>query len=427
MPPTNEDRMPALDLVRGAAIFGILLANIPYFIGPDEPAGLRPGDLSWPDRTVSALTLFFVDLKFITLFSLLFGAGLALQIDRAAAEGRPFVRYYLDRQGLLFLIGLCHGLFLWSGDILTTYGVVGVVALYALRAQRRTTVGVMVASYGWAYAVLLMLAVGCVILLLLPPETLRSLAEAGGGGRELESGSLEERLRQFLSRENELLIFQQGRFGEMVLFRAMDLLTTMVQVIAALGWYVLGCFLLGGLLMRHGVFRDPAAHRRLTGRMILVGLAVGVPCHLAAVAMYFIGGEKNALDVNPVDALSFLFNAAGALAQGLAYLGLLLRWSESGRLPWLQARFRAVGRMALTNYLLQSVLCGLVFYGYGLGLFGRVGRAEALLVVAAVWVFEMVLSSVWLRFFTMGPVEWLWRGLASRRFKPLLRSAGEAA
>jgi uncharacterized protein len=77
--------------------------------------------------------------------------------------------------------------------------------------------------------------------------------------------------------------------------------------------------------------------------------------------------------------------------------------------------------MALTNYLLQSVLCGLIFYGYGFGLFGRLNRTQALLVVAGVWLFELVLSPIWLRFFTMGPVEWLWRGLAAGKFKPLLR------
>jgi uncharacterized protein len=153
--------------------------------------------------------------------------------------------------------------------------------------------------------------------------------------------------------------------------------------------------------------------------MIVIGLAVGIPCHLAAVAAYSAGGAKNALGIDMYAGLASLLNGLGALAQALAYLGVLLRWSASGWFPWLQARFRAVGRMALTNYLLQSVLCGLVFYGYGLGLFDRVNRIQALLVVAGVWLFELVFSSVWLRFFTMGPVEWLWRGLAAWQFKPL--------
>src|SRR5262249_26976478 len=131
--------------------------------------------------------------------------------------------------------------------------------------------------------------------------------------------------------------------------------------------------------------------------------------------------------VDGLSSLSWLLNGWGALALALAYLGLLLRWSASGRLPLLQAIFRAVGRMALTNYLMQSVLCGLVFYGYGLGWFDRVNRTQMLLVVLAVWLLELVWSPIWLHFFTMGPVEWLWRSATDGRPRPMLRRRGELA
>src|SRR5262249_36504148 len=105
------------------------------------------------------------------------------------------------------------------------------------------------------------------------------------------------------------------------------------------------------------------------------------------------------------------------------YFGLLILWSRSGRLPWLQARLRAVGRMALTNYLMQSVLCGFVFYGYGLGLFGQMGAAAGLLVVFGVWLLGLAWSPIWLKCFQLGPVEWAWRSLADLRWRPLLRRA----
>ena len=113
----------------------------------------------------------------------------------------------------------------------------------------------------------------------------------------------------------------------------------------------------------------------------------------------------------------------GALPLTLAYLGLVLFWSRSGYLQWLQQRLRAVGRLALSNYLLHSVLLGWIFYGYGLGLYTQVGRAAALGIVLAIWILQLGLSPVWLRYFQMGPVEWLWRSLADRRRRPFLRQA----
>jgi uncharacterized protein len=265
----------------------------------------------------------------------------------------------------------------------------------------------------------LLLFLAWIGFMLLPPELLEKAGQAVN--EEPRPGSLPAAITEFFSRENEVRVFQQADFPAMILFRATALLSTLIMALVVLGWYVLGCFLLGGLLLRRGVFRDPDNHRRLTGWMIVIGLAVGLPCHIAAVCAYSAGGTKNPLGFDTYAGLASLLNTLGALAQALAYLGVLLRWSASGWFPWLQARLQAVGRMALTNYLLQSVLCSLVFYGYGLGLFDRLNRTQALLVVAGVWLFGLVFSSVWLWFFTMGPVEWVWRGLAEWKFKPLVR------
>src|SRR5262249_2523276 len=177
------------------------------------------------------------------------------------------------------------------------------------------------------------------------------------------------------------------------------------------GWYLLGCFLLGITLLRHGLFQAPDQHLPLIRRLIVFGFGVGLPCHVAGVI---------ALVWNPGGPFSWLFNGWGALALALGYLGLLLLWSRSGFAPWLQSRLRAVGRLALTNYLMQSVLCGFIFYGYGLGLIGRVSRVQALGIVLAVWLVQLFLSPLWLRFFRMGPVEWLCRSLAEPRPLPFL-------
>src|SRR5438876_3704059 len=126
----TEERLPSLDLLRGLAILAILPANIPWFLGPSSMGeGPRAGIDSWADRAAVAWTMFFVDGKFITMLAILFGAGLALQMNRAKAAGRPFARYYIWRQALLFFLGLAHCLLLWFGDILSSYAIVGLGGL----------------------------------------------------------------------------------------------------------------------------------------------------------------------------------------------------------------------------------------------------------------------------------------------------------
>jgi uncharacterized protein len=427
LPPDGGARIPSLDLVRGVAVLGILLANIPLFSYPADLLGNRAGDGSLADRVVVSLTLFVIDNKFITLFSILFGAGLALQADRARTAGRPFTAYYLRRLGWLFLIGLAHALLLWFGDILTGYAIVGVFALFLGRLRPRGVWVALAVCFAWAYALLLLLTVaiplaGEVELRQWVEEkrdpVVKKQAEAlerpvpflelSPSAPPLSSGSLD----LYFSPRNQELIYQRGTFADMVVNRAVLLFLFACQFWPAIGWYLLGCFLLGTQLLRLGLFQDPGRHRVLLRRLILFGLGWGVLCHTAAVIVYWR---------DPDGAFSWFFNLWGALAQALGYLGLLLLWSQSGRAEWLQRRLRAVGRMALTNYLMQSLLCSFVFYSYGLALYGRVDRTEALGVVAAIWLLQLALSPVWLHFFHMGPVEWVWRCLADGRLRPLLR------
>jgi uncharacterized protein len=423
-------RLPSLDLVRGVAILGILVANIPTFLGLVDYFGARPTDGSPGDDLVNALTLFFIDGKFITLFSILFGAGLAIQFDRARKAGRPFHAYYVRRMALLFTIGLAHFLLIWYGDILTSYAVVGLAALVLSRLGRRGIFVGMIVCFALAYAWLLAITACFAVFGDAPMKALMGTFDTPAEREEAENlerpvslwppddtMTYERQLGLYLTPQNHNLIYRSGTLGDMVEHRGLVLIQTLAGDILVVGWYLLGCFLLGIILLRLGLFQAPHEHLVLIRRMILFGFGIGVPCHLAAVV---------ALAGSPNGALSWLWNGWGALAQALGYLGLLLLWSRSGRAEWLQARFRAVGRLALTNYLMQSVLCALLFYGFGLGLIGRVSRLQALGIVAAIWLLQLGLSPVWLRYFHMGPVEWLWRSLAEGRARPFRRRTREA-
>jgi uncharacterized protein len=424
VPSAVDERLPALDLLRGIAILAILLANIPYFSGPADWFYSRGSDDTLADRVVVTQTLFWIDGKFITLFSILFGAGMALQVDRARASGQPFMAYYLRRLAILLLIGLIHALFIWFGDILTAYALVGLVAFALSRMRQEVILACMTAAWVWAY--------GCLVLFTLvvaiEGESFWAMAAPAtapippASRKEGDQGPMEEmysRLREidwegYVSKENQIRIYRDGTWRQMFDNRAIYLLTSAVPLVLVMGWYLLGCFLLGMYLMRRGIFHDVDAHRPFLCRLIGFGLLVGVPFHMAGVAVAWL---------DPNSSFSWLLNGFGALPMALAYLGLILFWSRSTHGLWLQRRLRAVGRMALTNYLMQSVLCTFLFYSYGFRLYGELSRTTALSVVVSIWVLQLALSPLWLRHFQMGPVEWVWRSFAQGHPRPFLRQS----
>jgi len=185
------------------------------------------------------------------------------------------------------------------------------------------------------------------------------------------------------------------------------------------GLYVLACFLVGVYLLRRGVFHEPAAQRGCLNGMIIAGLALGLPLNGA----YVIAQARD-----PRAPYLPLFIGVAAPPLALAYLGLLLRWADSGRLPRLQRWLRATGRLALTNYLMQSFVMYWFFSRLDLAPgVETISRAQALAVVVLVWLFQIAMSAAWLQLFRTGPVEWLWRRLAGDRGRGFVGRPGEAA
>ncbi|MBL8799073.1 MAG: DUF418 domain-containing protein [Planctomycetia bacterium] len=417
VPTAPAERLPALDLLRGIAILAILPANMPIWNGNLNMLTMEARPASVLDHAVMAFSLFFIFGKFITLLSILFGAGLAIQADKGLQPGdayfkRPFTFYYLRRQALLFAIGLFHFLFLWFGDILTSYAIVAVLAYCVAWFSQR--------NLWWFIGGSLVIVIGWLML------SAASLALGGGGGAvalpppppnrpENQVEQVIRSLAHYASTEGQTEIFRDGHLGQMVLFRAAYLLLYLFSFWFALVWYILPCFLIGVWLQRHGIFRDFEQHRPFLRNMILTGLVVGTPLQLGAVVSYLI---------HPAGSLHILMlYSIAALPFSLAYLGLGLYWSHGGWLPAVQRIFQDVGRMALSNYLLQSVLCNILFYRYGFRLYGQIGHATGFLIVLALTVIQIGVSVAWLRWFRMGPVEWLWRSLADFRMQPLLRRA----
>ena len=379
-PVAANERIVTLDVLRGVALFGILLMNIEAFSGPLDLSftGIDPHWTGW-DYWADAFVYVFVQGKFFTLFSLLFGAGFAVMAQRAEVAGREFTLFYLRRSLGLMVIGLLHAVLVWSGDILFCYALLSFALLAFREAPRSWLPALGVATY--LAAAMLMLVLGAVMALVPDGDAAVMTNEA------------------LASIQAQRDAYGQGSYLQAVVQRVSDFRSALGALLVV-GPQVLGMFLLGAWFARSGAIAEPARFTRLWQVMRWGALPLGLAVMLGSVALqpYLAPGSFGVRS-----GLAYALTSVAGLLMCLGYLGWGVRWSHA--LRWAAP----AGRMALTNYLGQSVVCTLVFYGYGLGWFEQVGRASQLLFAVALFVAQVVLSHVWLRYFRFGPVEWLWR------------------
>lgn len=407
-PALAGERIDAIDIVRGFALFGILAVNMAYFSHPIYTllAGLRTATTPL-DRAVEFAIRFLAEGKFYPLFSLLFGLGLVLQMQRAEARGVAFVPLYLRRLAVLLLLGLAHAFLIWPGDILATYALLGfVLLLFRARAPKTLLI--------WA-GVLLALPV---LFMALSVAALEASRATPGGAAEIER-ALAEMAADYAARAAEASrVYATGTYSEITAQRARDL-AFFAPFQAFILPSVLAMFLLGLFAGRRGIAQSIPAHRPFLRRVRAWGLGLGLPLNL----IYAVTSELSERTVpSPLELVATTSLAAGGPALSLGYaatLALLVQTPAWRR--WL-APLAAAGRLALSNYLLQSLICTLIFYGYGLGLFGRVGAAAGLLLTVVLYLLQLSLSVWWLRRFQFGPAEWLWRSLTYGRRQPFRRT-----
>lgn len=395
-PVTSGERIAVLDVLRGVALLGILLMNIEAFAGPLELA-FTGIDTHWQgiDYWADAFVYVFVQGKFFTLFSLLFGAGFAVMAQRAEAAGRDFAPFYLRRSAGLLLIGLCHALLVWSGDILVLYALAS-LPLLACREAPRSWLPWMGATV-YLGGVLLMLLVGAMVSMATPQDLQKMLADAQQ------------------SIDQQRLVYGQGSWLQANGQRLHEFGVALGGMIIS-GPQVLGMFLLGSWFTSSGALAAPERFPRLYALLRWVALPLGLLLTLAGTYWkpYL---QPGAYDLPTTAAMALV--AIGAVPMCLGYLAWIVRWRVALR------GLAAVGRMALTHYLLQSLLCTLLFYHYGLGAFEQVPRAWQLLLALALFAAQVAISHVWLRRFRFGPVEWLWRAMTYRQW-PAMRVARAA-
>lgn len=396
-------RLGHLDALRGFALLGIALMNVEFFTTPLADMGQGVGAGQGPlDRAADWLVYVLVQGKFWSLFSLLFGMGFVLMLDRAHAAGARFVPTYLRRCLGLLAIGLAHALLVWAGDILVSYAL---GALVLLLVFRNTSAGTMLA---WGIA-LWVLPVGMYVM--------GGVAMAQAGPEQLASFELAPAFMEQL-RAQELAAYSAGSWAEATAAR-IGFLHRMLPNELFLLPILVGVFLVGGWLARSGVVLDPRAHRRSLLRLAMAGCIVGGlltagSLRLTASPVLEGPGAGEAL-------LAAGLHLAGGLPLALAYAAtFLLLATRAGPVTGVLA---PAGRMALTNYLLQSLVGTWIFYGHGLGLWGEVGRAGQVAGVLTFFALQVAASHWWLARFHQGPVEWAWRVFTYGRRMPLRREA----
>ena len=383
----GKKRYVILDALRGFAILGICLANFPEFSlwTFSDPSG-------WTvtDRVTRAVQTFLVDGKFYTLFSLLFGMGFSIQLENAGQKTRTFYR----RMIILFLIGLIHLLFLWSGDILMLYAAMGMLLPLFKRLSTR---GILSAA-----GLFLVLPVVCEALFgtrLSDPLIDKQWRICGLYG--ITEANFGTWLADIDSYKGMLQFLHQGAVERMWEF-----------VVSYRFFKVLGLFLFGYAIGREKIFADLEGNRKLLKKVLTYGLSLGIPVGLLY-TWSSMAGEPLGSVAHSVFYLLSVYPMGFAYAAGFS---LLFNHSQEGK-GWLL--LTKPGRMACTNYLGQSVLGIILFYGIGFGLGAKVDLLATEAIALGVYAFQIAVSAIWLKFFRFGPVEWVWRMLTYCQKLPL--------
>lgn len=397
-PIASTARIQAMDVLRGYALLGILLMNMEGFVGPlmASISGLNP-TLTGADAWVDSLIFIFVQGKFYTLFSLLFGMGFAVMMQRALASGRPFAGIYLRRTIVLLMIGLIHAIFIWAGDILVSYALVA----FALLLFFRNTPQTRLPKWGIFFALLpgaLMIVFGLLTdLAKMNPEVAAQIAKSGAAQQMMMDGSI----------ASERTAYGSGSYMDAIAQR-WETLKMMMGFLVFFGANILGMFLLGAWFVRSGAISRPNDFSSLYSKLRWLAFPAGLAMVVWA---FWMQPTKSMAEMSLQSGFVEFLHFTGSLLMCLGYVAWVIKGLQSSSISPRLALLAPAGRMALSNYLTQSIVCTLIFYSYGLGYFEQLPRAWQLPFAVAFWSLQLLLSRWWLARYTMGPAEYVWRWL----------------
>ncbi|MBV9863983.1 MAG: DUF418 domain-containing protein [Abitibacteriaceae bacterium] len=385
-PTGAADRYIALDVLRGFALLGVLLVNAVTFfrISLFEQIMTFHTDPGWVNHVVDVLVAGLLEFKAVTLFSWLFGVGVGVQTERVGARGRNTRGFLVRRFLVLLVFGLCHLFLISNVDVLTLYAVCGLllVPFIELPATALAGLGVLLIALSFV------LPFGAI----LPSEAMMRT-----------QGALATHL------------YATGSYPDILRFRWQETWHFIFPLLVYILPRTLGLMLLGMATWRAGVLQQPARHRKLllvivVGAGLMGGVATGLQVFSQSSGHDLIAGLPPKL-----------LDAGSYMPLALAYAAALLLWLSFIQPGAGLISVAALGQMALTNYLVQSVVLSLIFYGYGAGLCGRLGSAPTLLLGLMIYGVQLLASRAWLAHYRFGPFEWVWRSLTYGQRQPMRR------
>lgn len=389
MTATTRERIALLDIVRGFAVLGILLMNIRLF---SEPAAAYFNPMVWSEHTGLnklwwTFQALFADQKFMAIFSMLFGASTAIICDGLARRGQPVVKTYARRIFGLLLIGLVHAYLLWSGDILVPYALGSAIPFVAR-------------NWRWQWSML----AGVSLLLLGTLSSLGAYFSISDLPNQIQVSIAEEYWLPPMEKQQAEVAAFQGSYGDHFVYRAANAFSMQTDIFVSWGvWRIGGMMLIGLALYRQGFLKGHLSPRTY-GLTALLSLPLGL--YLAAQGLLAHESAGWTFPYSFFAANLWNYWGSALVAVGyMALIGFLLTGTP------FRAGFKAlsdVGRAALSNYLFQTFACIGIFYGFGAGLFGKMERYETAVVVVVVWIAQLILSAVWFKHYSKGPVEDLW-------------------
>jgi uncharacterized protein len=401
-PVEKTNRIQSIDLLRGIAILGILIMNIQSFAMPSAAYNnpLAFGDLTGLNKMTWILSHLFADQKFMSIFSILFGAGIILITEKKELLTGSSLKLHYTRNLILLLIGLLHAHLIWYGDILVAYALCSflVYPFRKLSPKKLLITGLLILSVPSFLNGFFQFS-----LPYMPASELQDLRLDWAPTNEL----IEQEITAFTgSISSQIKInSQQALFLETFVF--------LIQFL----WRAGGLMLVGMALFRWGVLSAERS-RSFYLKSAFYSLIIGFPIVIYGIYMNFTMNW----DFQYSMFTGSQFNYWGSLFVAYGYISLIMVFAQSDNYYTMKKRLASIGQMALTNYILHSFIGVLIFFGIGFGFFGKIDRSLQILIVGIIWIFQYLTSEKWLNSYRFGPLEWVWRSLTYGKKQPFLRS-----
>lgn len=401
-----RERLQLIDALRGLAIFGILMVNMPLMYGPMSNVLLNLSTAeSIPDLIAEAIIKVFFEGKFYVLFSALFGFGFYIFLHKPSGTPEDNLRLFRRRLVFLFLFGMAHVSLLWAGDILVFYAAFGFILLAfrnsTERKQLRWAIG-----FALLPIVLGALLYGVVLMAGMSPES-----------QEATQASLEQgREQTYALYQSAYEAYSSGSYTDTMRIRWQEYLALLPGV---LFFYptVLAMFLLGFIAARRGLISHYQEHIPFWRKALRLGLFIGLP--LSMLYAYALHQAPPGDQTSGWYTLATTLHIVGGSLLSLGYVAFMVLRYHGGHRRFMEAYLAPVGRMALSNYISHSLITLLLFHGYGLGLFGKIAIWQGILLTLAIFTMQVFVSRWWLARYRFGPLEWLWRSLTYGLRQPM--------